>query len=101
MDAESNVLELAFRRSGIPYKVYGGMKFFDRAEIKDMLSYLCVLNNPADDLRLLAAIAETVGLAVENARLFTSEHQRRIFASTLQEVARTINSMTERYSAFA
>ena len=52
MNAQSNALELAFRRSGIPYKVYGGMKFFDRAEIKDMLSYLCVLNNPADDLRL-------------------------------------------------
>ncbi|MBN2086479.1 MAG: GAF domain-containing protein [Anaerolineales bacterium] len=49
----------------------------------------------SDDLRLLAAIAETVGLAVENARLFTSEHQRRIFANTLQEVARTVNSTLE------
>lgn len=52
MNAQSNALELAFRRSGIPYKVYGGLKFFDRAEVKDMLSYLCVINNPADDLRL-------------------------------------------------
>ena len=40
------------KRNGIPYKVVGGMKFFDRAEVKDMLSYLCVLNNPLDDLRL-------------------------------------------------
>ena len=40
------------KRSGIPYKVVGGMKFFDRAEVKDMLAYLCVLNNPLDDLRL-------------------------------------------------
>jgi NtrC-family two-component system sensor histidine kinase KinB len=55
----------------------------------------------ADDLRLLAAIAETVGLAVENARLFTSEHQRRMFASTLQEVARTINSTLEPEKVFA
>ncbi len=55
----------------------------------------------SEDLRLLAAIAETVGLAVENARLFTSEHQRRMFASTLQEVARTINSTLEPEKVFA
>jgi len=45
-------LEYAFKRSGIPYRVIGGMRFFDRAEIKDMLSYLCVINNRSDDLRL-------------------------------------------------
>jgi NtrC-family two-component system sensor histidine kinase KinB len=55
----------------------------------------------SEDLRLLAATAETVGLAVENARLFTSEHQRRMFASTLQEVARTINSTLEPEKVFA
>ena len=52
MNAQSNALEYAMKRNGIPYKVVGGMKFFDRAEVKDMLSYLCVLNNPLDDLRL-------------------------------------------------
>lgn len=52
MNAQSNSLEYAFKRNAIPYKVVGGMKFFDRAEIKDMLAYLCVMNNPADDLRL-------------------------------------------------
>ncbi len=51
-NAQSNALEMALKRCGVPYKVYGGMKFFDRAEVKDMLSYLAVLNNPADDLRL-------------------------------------------------
>ena len=51
-NAQSNALEFAFKRSGIPYRVIGGMRFFDRAEIKDMLSYLCVINNRADDLRL-------------------------------------------------
>ena len=56
MNAQSNQLEYAFKRSGIPYRVYGGMKFFDRAEVKDMLSYLCVLANPADDLRLLRIV---------------------------------------------
>ena len=52
MNAQSNALEYAMKRNGIPYKVVGGMKFFDRAEVKDMLAYLCVLNNPLDDLRL-------------------------------------------------
>ena len=40
------------KRNGIPYRVIGGMRFFDRAEVKDMLSYLCVINNRNDDLRL-------------------------------------------------
>ncbi|MDE7218582.1 MAG: UvrD-helicase domain-containing protein, partial [Oscillospiraceae bacterium] len=52
MNAQSNALEMSLKRNGIPYKVYGGMKFFDRAEVKDMLAYLCVVNNPMDDLRL-------------------------------------------------
>ena len=51
-NAQSNALEFAFKRNGIPYRVIGGMRFFDRAEVKDMLSYLCVINNRNDDLRL-------------------------------------------------
>ena len=56
MNAQSNRLEFAFKRNGIPYKVYGGMRFFDRAEIKDMLAYLCCIASPADDLRLTRII---------------------------------------------
>ncbi len=51
-NAQSNAMEFAFKRNGIPYRVIGGTRFFDRSEIKDMLSYLCVINNRADDLRL-------------------------------------------------
>ena len=51
-NAQSNALEYAMKRNGIPYRIIGGTRFFDRAEIKDMLSYLCVINNRADDLRL-------------------------------------------------
>ena len=51
-NAQSNALEYAFKRNGIPYRVIGGTRFFDRAEVKDMLSYLCVINNRNDDLRL-------------------------------------------------
>ena len=51
-NAQSNAMEFAMKRNGIPYRIIGGTRFFDRAEIKDMLSYLCVINNRADDLRL-------------------------------------------------
>ena len=51
-NAQSNALEYAFKRNGIPYRIIGGTRFFDRAEVKDMLAYLCVINNRADDLRL-------------------------------------------------
>ena len=51
-NAQSNALEFSLKRNGIPYRVIGGTRFFDRAEVKDMLSYLCVINNRADDLRL-------------------------------------------------
>lgn len=51
-NAQSNALEYAFKRSGVRYRIIGGTRFFDRAEVKDMLAYLCVINNRSDDLRL-------------------------------------------------
>ncbi|MCL2391413.1 MAG: UvrD-helicase domain-containing protein [Oscillospiraceae bacterium] len=56
MNAQSNQFETAFKRSGIPYRIFGGTGFYERAEIKDMLAYLCVLHNPMDDVRLLRII---------------------------------------------
>ena len=52
MNAQSNTLEYMFKKNGIPYRIIGGTRFFDRAEVKDMLAYLCVLQYPEDDLRL-------------------------------------------------
>ena len=51
-NAQSNAVENSFKRSGIPYRIIGGTRFFDRAEVKDMLAYLWVISNRADDLRL-------------------------------------------------
>lgn len=56
MNAQSGRVEGHFRMSGIPYKVVGGMRFFDRAEIKDMMAYLQIIHNPQDDLRLTRVI---------------------------------------------
>ena len=56
MNAQSNQFEYAFKRGGIPYRIIGGTRFFDRAEIKDILAYLSVISSPADDLRLTRII---------------------------------------------
>ena len=55
-NAQSNALERSFKFNSIPYRIIGGTRFFDRAEVKDMLAYLWVINNHADDLRLLRVI---------------------------------------------
>ena len=52
VNALSNNLEKAFAKSGLPYRILGGTRFYDRKEVKDIMSYLCVINNPADNLRL-------------------------------------------------
>ncbi len=70
MNAQSNAVEQAFVQSGISYKIIGGRKFFDRKEIKDVLSYLAVVNNHNDILRLRRIINEpkrSIGNATVNA----------------------------------
>lgn len=49
-NAQSRVVEEYFMKQGIPYKVYSGLKFYERMEIKDTLAYLRVLHNPADQI---------------------------------------------------
>jgi DNA helicase II / ATP-dependent DNA helicase PcrA len=51
-NAQSRVLEEVFVRSGIPYRVVGGVKFYDRKEVKDVLAYLRALANPDDEVSL-------------------------------------------------
>lgn len=50
MNAQSGAVEKALVRSGIPYRIIGGFRFYDRLEIKDIMAYLCVLNNQDDSL---------------------------------------------------
>ena len=58
MNAQSSEIEKNFAKSGIPYKIVGGLRFFDRREIKDMIAYLSVINNPSDTVRLKRIINE-------------------------------------------
>lgn len=72
MNAQSNPIETYFARAGIPYKIVGGQRFYDRKEIKDMLAYMSIVANPQDDLRL---------------RRIINEPARKIGATTVQHIA--------------
>lgn len=52
MNSQSNVIEKIFVKSGIPYRMIGGTRFYERKEVKDVLAYLSVINNPNDEIRL-------------------------------------------------
>ena len=112
MNVQSNQFEYAFKRSGIPYRIIGGTRFFDRAEVKDILAYLSLIASPSDDLRLTRIInspprgigaktVETVAeLAQRNAcpmfdiladadrydELQRSAVRLRLFANTIREL---------------
>jgi len=55
-NAQSRVLETALFNAGLPYRVYGGLRFFERAEIKHALAYLRLIDNPHDDTSLLRVV---------------------------------------------
>ena len=75
-NAQSRVLESALFNAGIPYKVYGGLRFFERAEVKHALSYLRLIENPNDDTSFLRVVnfptrgigARTIELVQDAAR---------------------------------
>lgn len=58
MNAQSNIIERTLTAKGIPYRVFGGLRFYDRKEIKDIIAYLSVINNENDILRLKRIINE-------------------------------------------
>ncbi|MDI9470634.1 MAG: UvrD-helicase domain-containing protein [Bacillota bacterium] len=70
VNALSRSIELGLRERGIPYRVYGGLRFYDRREIKDVLAYLRLIQNPGDDLSLARVInvpKRQIGLVTQEA----------------------------------
>ncbi len=57
-NAQSSSIERALVYNGVPYKIFGGHKFYDRKEVKDVLAYLCVVANPSDTVRMKRIINE-------------------------------------------
>ncbi len=55
-NAQSRILEDMFLRAGVPYKIVGGTRFFDRAEIRDVMAYLKMIVNPADEMSVKRVI---------------------------------------------
>lgn len=52
MNSQSRIFEEFFRKNSVPYRILGGLKFYDRKEIKDIMAYLKLINNPLDDVSL-------------------------------------------------
>ncbi|PIR26860.1 MAG: ATP-dependent DNA helicase PcrA [Deltaproteobacteria bacterium CG_4_10_14_0_2_um_filter_43_8] len=82
-NAQSRSFEEAFREHGIPYKIYGGMKFYARAEVKDILAYLRLLQDSRDDIafkRILNVPARGIGkTSLEKLELFSQENALSLF----------------------
>ena len=77
-NAQSRTVETTLAKSGIPYKIIGGVRFYERKEIKDIIAYLCVLNNNYDEVRFGRIVNEPV---------------RGIGAATLDELNRVVSGM--------
>lgn len=120
MNAQSNSIENAFIRCGIPYRIIGGHRFYERKEIRDAIAYLTVINNPDDNVRLrriinepkrgigdttlnnVAAIAAELGVSMyeivktadEYANLSRASARLLEFADLLEELRMALDKMT-------
>lgn len=83
MNAMSRIVEDTLLRSAIPYRVLGGLRFYDRKEIKDITSYLRLINNPGDDVALMRVINEPkrgIGAAtMDKAAVVAAEYGISVF----------------------
>ena len=83
MNAQSNSIEYALKSHNIPYRIFGGTRFFDRAEVKDILAYLCVILDPNDNLRLKRIINVPArgigGRSVDSALEIANENDLSLF----------------------
>jgi len=86
---QSRPLELALRERGVPYHVSGGLSFFERAEVRDVLAYLRLVANPDDDLAFMRAISRPrrgVGdVALGDLGVFAREHGCSLLDACLHE----------------
>ena len=83
INAESRILEDMLLRAGVPYRIVGGTRFFDRAEIRDVMAYLKLVVNPADDVacaRVINTPRRGIGAtSVEKIRAFAAQNRLSFF----------------------
>ena len=85
-NAQSRVFEEKFGQEGIPYRVYGGLRFFERAEIKDVLSYLRLIANPDDNYAFERSVntpPRGIGkVTIDKIRLYSQEHNLSLYQAS-------------------
>jgi DNA helicase II / ATP-dependent DNA helicase PcrA len=89
-NSQSRVFEDVFLRVGLPYKVVGGVRFYERREVRDALAYLRVLSNPEDTVslrRILNVPRRGIGDRAEEAVSLAAEKHRISFAAALRRAA--------------
>jgi DNA helicase-2/ATP-dependent DNA helicase PcrA len=88
-NAQSRIFEDALRRKNIPYKIYGGLSFYQRSEIKDLIAYLrlCVNNNDDEAFkRIINYPARGIGnLTMERLQILANEEQKSLFDAVKSE----------------
>lgn len=103
MNVLSRSLEASLRDQGLPYKIYGGLRFYDRKEIKDVLAYLRLIISPDDDLafsRIVNVPRRGIGdTTLEHMRRLAEMHQTSLFtiaehSSRFSEISRARVSLT-------
>lgn len=105
-NAQSRVIENMLLRNAIPYRVLGGLRFFDRKEIKDVLAYMKLINNPSDNVSLKRIINEPkrgIGKkSVEDAELLSAQNNISMFqvceqsSGKLKAFADMLNNIKEK-----
>ena len=113
-NAQSRNFEEALSRRGIPYRVLGGLRYYDRKEIKDMMCYLRLVQNQADDLALTRIINEpkrgiggktiekmTALAKVRNESLFATMTDKEVTSSFSSKASANIDEFTELISSYS
>ncbi len=94
-NAQSRVLEDMLMRAGIPYKVFGGQKFYDRKEVKDIIAYLRVIVNPSDDIslrRIVNVPKRSIGDSTVNELVNHARESEMPLYSALSDIPDTLSS---------
>ncbi len=106
-NAQSRVLEEAMMKANIPYQIVGGLKFYDRKEIKDIIAYLRVIQNPVDDIslkRIINVPKRGIGKrTVEKLETYALEKDESIYSVVLdvEEISGLSNRAKNRVKNFS
>ena len=95
-NAQSRAIEEALRQRGIPYRIFGGLRFYDRKEIKDIIAYLRVLHNPADAVslrRIINVPARGIGdTTLERLERAAQQSGATLYAAALDPAAAAVST---------